>query len=167
MLLHPTRNPTCPELLIWYLSRPIFSPVDGVSLNSIDMRPGGDPSGRVAGVGESSVLLDKLLDGSGDTVWTDGVKGGEDVVEVDGDDDVVGADNAAVGGCEAINELDEFWLDSEDLRAVMTDTTVTIMSPRFTRIDTQPIIILCVLLCFLEGKIDLINFFHPLVILLL
>ena len=42
-------------------------------------------------------MLDKLLDGSGDTVWTDGVKGGEDVVEVYGDDDVVGADNAAVG----------------------------------------------------------------------
>ena len=163
MLLHPTRNPTCPELLIWYLSRPIFSPVEGVSLNSIDMRPGGDPSGRVAGVGE----LDKLSDGSGDTVWTDGVKGGEDVVEVYGDDDVMGADNTAVGGCEAPNELDEFWPDSGDRRVVMTDTTVTIMSPRLTRIDTQPIIILCVLLCFLEGNIDLINFFHELAVLLL
>ena len=102
MLLHPTRSLTYPELLIWYLSRPIFSPEEGASSNSTEIRPGGDPSGRVAGVGESSVLLDKLLDGSGDTVWTDGVKGGEDVVEVYGDDDVVGADNAAVGGCDSI-----------------------------------------------------------------
>ena len=52
MLLQPTRSLTYPELLTWYLSRPIFSPEEGTSSNSTEIRPGGDPSGRVTGVGE-------------------------------------------------------------------------------------------------------------------
>ena len=59
MLLHPTRSLTYPELLTWYLSRPIFSPEEGASSNSTEIRPGGDPSGRVAGTGEFNDVVDE------------------------------------------------------------------------------------------------------------
>jgi len=51
-------------------------------------------------------LLDKLLDGSGDTVCTEGNEEAEYVAEIDGDDEVVEADNTAVGVCEVLDRLD-------------------------------------------------------------
>ena len=102
-------------------------------------------------------MLDKLLDGSGDTVCTEGNEEVGDVAaEVDGDDEVVEADNAAVG--EVPNELGEYLLDSEGLKVLLIETMVTMISTIFTRIDNQPIIILCVLLCFEEGRIRVIIF---------
>lgn len=81
-------------------------------------------------------------------VCTEGNEEAEYVAEIDGDAGVVEADNAVDGVCEVPNELGEYLLDSEALKVLMIETMVTMISTIFTRIDAQPIIILCVLLFF-------------------
>lgn len=81
-------------------------------------------------------------------VCTEGNEEAEYVAEIDGDAGAVEADNAVDGVCEVPNELGEYLLDSEALKVLMIETMVTMISTIFTRIDAQPIIILCVLLFF-------------------
>ena len=81
-------------------------------------------------------------------VCTEGNEEVEYVAEIDGDAGAVEADNAVDGVCEVPNELGEYLLDSEALKVLMIETIVTMISTIFTRIDAQPIIILCVLLFF-------------------
>lgn len=87
-------------------------------------------------------------EGYGDVVCTEGNEEVEYVAEIDGDAGAVEADNAVDGVCEVPNELGEYLLDSEALKVLMIETMVTMISTIFTRIDAQPIIILCVLLFF-------------------
>ena len=97
-------------------------------------------------------MLDKLLDGSGDTVCTEGNEEAEYVAEIDGDDEVVEGDNTAVGVCEVLDRLDGCGLDS--IGQKVRNILVNMRSPRYS----QPIATLRLLVCFGEGRIRVINF---------